>query len=161
MNSKHTHFIVAGLLATLGLAASAQSPTPAAPSAPAASALREADGRHGDPAFRQARMAQRQADLKQKLQITAAQERAWSSFTTAMKPTGAMQRLDHDALARLATPDRIDQMRAQRTARIAEMDRRGDATKAFYATLTADQKKVFDAETVRHGHRGHHGGLKG
>ena len=41
------------------------------------------------------------------------------------------------------------------------MDKRGDATKTFYATLTAEQKKVFDAESWRgrrggH-HRGHHG----
>ena len=37
---------------------------------------------------------------------------------------------------------------------MAEMDKRGDATKTFYATLSAEQKKVFDDETARRGHHG-------
>jgi Spy/CpxP family protein refolding chaperone len=32
----------------------------------------------------------------------------------------------------------------------ALMEKRGQATKAFYATLTAEQKKIFDEETARH-----------
>jgi hypothetical protein len=36
------------------------------------------------------------------------------------------------------------------------MDRRLDATKSFYATLDAEQKKVFDAESLRFAKR-HHG----
>ena len=52
-------------------------------------------------------------------------------------------------------------MRAMRSARAAEMDKRADATKTFYAALSPEQKKVFDAETAR-GHRGgghrHHKG---
>jgi Spy/CpxP family protein refolding chaperone len=43
-----------------------------------------------------------------------------------------------------------------RTARMAEMDKRADATKTFYAALSPEQKKVFDAETAR-GRHGHHG----
>jgi hypothetical protein len=43
----------------------------------------------------------------------------------------------------------------------AEMDRRGEASKAFYASLSSDQKKVFDDETRKHmagrGEHGHHG----
>ncbi|MFY8043464.1 MAG: Spy/CpxP family protein refolding chaperone, partial [Rhodoferax sp.] len=38
----------------------------------------------------------------------------------------------------------------------AEMTKRDDATKAFYATLSPEQKKVFDAESARMG--GKHGG---
>ena len=45
-------------------------------------------------------------------------------------------------------------MRELRATRMAEMDKRGDATKTFYATLSADQKKVFDDETARRGHHG-------
>jgi hypothetical protein len=33
---------------------------------------------------------------------------------------------------------------------MAEMDQRGDAAKAFYATLTPEQQKTFDASTARH-----------
>ncbi len=48
-------------------------------------------------------------------------------------------------------------MRELRATRMAEMDKRGDATKTFYATLSADQKKVFDDETARRGHHGQGG----
>ena len=156
MKFAHTHLVAAGLLAaTLGFAASAQTPATAPGAAPAAA-------HHGhrafDPAKMQERIAKRQAELKQKLQITAGQEAAWTSFTTAMKPAPRPQR-DRAAFAALSTPDRIDQMRTLRNQRIAEMDRRADATKAFYAVLSAEQKKVFDAETLRRGHHGHgHGG---
>lgn len=166
MKFASTHLVAAGLLAaTLGFAATAQT-TPTAPGAGPAAAHQ---GHRGDPAKMQERrakmqerMAQRQAELKQKLQITSGQEAAWTSFTTAMKP-GARPQVDRAAIAALNTPDRIDQMRALRNQRIAEMDRRADATKAFYAVLTAEQKKVFDAETLRRGHRGHggHGHHKG
>jgi hypothetical protein len=66
-------------------------------------------------------------------------------------------------MAALTTPERIDRMIAMRAQRNAEMDKRFEATKTFYATLTADQKKVFDAESLRfakrHGKRGFsHGG---
>lgn len=158
-----THLVAAGLLAaTLGFAATAQTP-PTAAGTPAAAH----QGHRGDPAGMQERMAKmqermvkREAELKQKLQITAGQEAAWTSFTTALKP-GTRPRMDRDAMAALSTPDRIDQMRALRNQRVAEMDRRADATKAFYAVLSADQKKVFDAETARRGHGGGHGGHHG
>ncbi|MNY56077.1 hypothetical protein D3C86_1921190 [compost metagenome] len=49
-------------------------------------------------------------------------------------------------------------MQQQRAERNAQADRRGEATKAFYATLTPAQQKTFDAQTLRHGKRhGHHG----
>jgi protein CpxP len=153
MKHVHKHIGMALLLAAAGLTATAQTTTPAPGAAPSAEA------RHGkfDPAKRLERFNQRMADLKQKLQLTAAQEGAWTQFTNAMRPTGNAQRVDREALSKLSTPDRIDQMRALRNQRIAEMDRRGDATKAFYNALTPAQKTVFDAETAKRGHRGGHG----
>ena len=144
----------AAVLAALSLGAFAQTPPPAAPGAPAAQAQQ---GKRFDPAKFQERVAKRQAELKQKLQLTAAQEPAWATWTNAMKPTGNLQRPDRDAIAKLSTPDRIDHMRALRNQRIAEMDRRADATKAFYAALTPDQKKTFDAASLRRGGKGGHG----
>jgi Spy/CpxP family protein refolding chaperone len=152
--------VATAVLATAAFAVSAQ--TPAAPATPGATASTpgaapEAKRHHRDPAKMQERMAQRQAELKQKLQLTPAQEASWSSFTNALKPSGARQRMDREALARMNTPDRIDHLRALRNARIAEMDRRAEATKAFYATLTPEQQKTFDAETLRIAQRGVHG----
>jgi len=158
---KSTHQLLAiALLAGVGFAATAQTPaaSPAGSSAaPAASESRGHDGR----ARMQQRMAKRLDNLKQKLQITPAQEGAWSAFTSAMQPSQPM-RPNRDQFAQMTTPERIDRMRELRTQRIAEMDRRGDATKTFYATLTPEQKKTFDAETLRtwgrEGSRGHHHG---
>jgi Spy/CpxP family protein refolding chaperone len=86
-----------------------------------------------------------------------------------MKPPAAadFKRPDRAEMDKLTTPERIDKMHALRTehtaAMNAAMDKREDATKAFYATLNAEQKKVFDAEHARMGahqggHRGGHGG---
>ena len=181
-NSRFTvnGLLLAGLLATAGAGAIAQ--TPAAPPSDAATTAASPPatmhggqmGRH-DPAKMEAYLARRQADMKAKLRITPAQEGAWTAFTAAMQPPA-----DKDArpasgqraeLDKLTTPQRIDKMREIRTQRMtamtALMDKRGDAAKAFYAALSPEQQKVFDAEhTMRggrdgHGGGGHHGGMGG
>jgi Spy/CpxP family protein refolding chaperone len=108
-----------------------------------------------DPAKVQARMERRQAALKAALKLTPSQEGAWTTFTAAMKPPADLmaKRPDFDALAKLPTPERIDKMKALHAQHITEMtaamDKRGEATKAFYATLTPEQQKTFDASTAR------------
>ena len=111
----------------------------------------------------------RMTELKSKLQLTPAQEGAWTKFAEAMRPAATAPRPDHEAMMKLPTPERIDQMRALHQQHTAQMDQRGEAAKAFYATLTTEQKKRFDEQTARrmtrdggmgyddhHGHRGHH-----
>ncbi len=164
------HFIAAGLLATLGLASTAQTPPPATTQGPAAHGMQVHDGRGRmmDPATRQERMQERMARrmdmLKQKLQITPAQEGAWSNYVAALKPT-LMQRPSRDEFQKMRTPERIDRMRAMRTARVAEADKRGDATKYFYMTLNVEQQKTFDEIGLRFmrgkGGRGGYGGGHG
>ena len=159
MKFAHKH-LTALALVTLGLAAGAQTAPPAAGTAPATTTTaREGHGRM-DPARTQEHMARRLDALKQKLQLTSAQEASWTAYIAALKPS--MQRPDRAEFAKLSTPERIDRMRELRATRMAEMDKRGDATKTFYATLTADQKKVFDDETARRGQQGmgghHHRG---
>lgn len=77
-------WVATAVLAALTLPALAQTQAPAPAAAQAASApARKA----GDMAQRyQERMAQRQAALKEKLKLTAAQESAWTQFTAAMQP---------------------------------------------------------------------------
>jgi hypothetical protein len=160
MKFAHKHLTALALVA-LGLAASAQTTAPAAGGSSATTPMaREGHGRM-DPAKMRERMVKRLDALKQKLQLSSAQEANWTAFVTALKPN-QVQRPDRAELAKLSTPDRIDRMRELRATRMAEMDKRGDATKTFYATLSADQKKVFDDETARRGHQGmggrHHSG---
>ena len=121
-------------------------------------------GRH-DPA----KMASRQAAMKAKLNITPAQEGAWTSFTAAMQPPAGMrarptpeQRAEFD---KLGIPERIDKMRAMRAQRTAamsaQMDKRGEATKTFYAALSLEHQKVFDTEHQKQGQHGGHWGHDG
>ena len=165
--------VLAGLLAATGASAMAQG----APTAPidAAPAYHYGEpmsrmGRH-DPAKMQAWVAKHQAELKARLKITPAQEAAWATYTAAMQPPEHMamgagptpeQRAEFD---KLSTPERIDKMRALRNQRMAEMnaamDKRGEATKAFYAALTPEQQKTFDAEHKKHGPHGGPGGKRG
>ena len=102
-----------------------------------------------DRAQMQERMAQRMAAFKEKLQLTAAQEPAWNTFTETMQPGERRARLDRSGMEQLTTPERIDRMRAMRIQRAAEADRRGEVVKTFYATLTPAQQKTFDAQTRR------------
>jgi hypothetical protein len=113
-----------------------------------------------DPARMQQVMAKHQAALKAKLKITPEQEGAWSTFTASMQPpTHMAMRPDPAEMQKLTTPERIDKMRALRGEHQAEMDKRADAVKVFYATLAPEQKKVFDAEQLRHPRE--RGGMRG
>lgn len=168
--SRFNRLVLAGLLATAGASAMAQPAPAAAP--PSGSTPQGYSGQrmgHHDPAKMQAMMAKRQADMKAKLNITPAQEGAWTSFTAAMQPPAMMgsrptpeQRAEFD---KLGTPERIDKMRALRAQRMTEMnammDKRGEATKVFYAALTPEQKKVFDTHYQKHGPYSGHGGHRG
>jgi protein CpxP len=160
MKSITKRIVIASMLAGLGMAAMAQGKPEGAPQAQPGSRMM-----HGpmDPAKMQAHMEKRAAELKVKLKITPAQEGAWTSFTTAMKPPANMaaMRPDRAAMDKLSTPERIDKMKAMRAQHDAEMDKRSDAVKTFYAVLTPEQKKVFDTERLmqgpKHGDRGDHG----
>jgi hypothetical protein len=143
--------VVAGVLAVAGGAAFAQM----------GEGMMGHEGmQHRDPAKMAQMHAKHLADLKAKLKITASQDAAWNAFTEAMKPPTDMmsKRPDRAEMDKLTTPERIDKMRAmhkeQMTAMEANMDKRAEATKTFYATLSAEQKKAFDAEHTKMGMRG-------
>ena len=168
----HRRFAATAVLAALALPVLAQQP-PAAPSAPTAAATTQ-DGRHqaGERHHgqhdkkgggkhhgnRAEHRAKHLAALKSDLQLTAAQEPAWTTFTTSMQPGERTARLDRKDMHKLTTPERIDRMRALRAQHAAEADRRGEVTKTFYAALTPEQQKTFDAKAHRGGHR--MGGMK-
>ena len=121
------------------------------------------DGMAGMGAF----TARRQAALKAKLKLSTEQEAGWSAYVSALTGAGSapmgmtgmtgMASQDRAALAKLTTPERIDRMRDMREkhheAMKQAMDKRDEATKTFYGTLNAEQKTVFDTETLRRGAR--------
>jgi protein CpxP len=170
--------VLAGLLLTLGITGCAQSGAAPMGSTAQGSAMHgERMGRH-DPAKMRAymaerteRVAKRQAEFKAKLQITPAQEAAWSAFAATMQPMAwqgqGRQGPGPQDMSQMTAPQRLDAMRAMRTQRMTEMntrmDQRDSAVKALYAVLTPEQRKVFDAETLpkRGGHHAGMGGGKG
>ncbi len=132
-------------------------------------------GRMGnmDPVKMQSMMDKRHAALKTQLKLTAAQEPAWTTFTAIMKPAPDVmnkQRPDPAEMAKLSTPERIDKMRTLRAQHMSDMtaamDKRGEAAKAFYAVLTPEQQKTFDAHAMQsmggqRGGKSGHGGMGG
>ena len=121
-----------------------------------------------DPAQMQAMMDKRHAALKAQLKLTAAQESAWTAFMVAHQPPAGMMKDKQTALAdlaKLSTPERIDKMKELRSQHMGEMtaamDKRGAATKAFYAVLTPEQQKTFDAASMmgQGPGKGRHGGM--
>lgn len=160
------HAYVAALLATSAAMVAAQ---PAPPAGGPGQGAGQPMGMHAmgehhmgqrDPAKMQAMMAKRQEALKAKLKLSPEQEGAWATYTAALKPPTdkPMARPDRAELEKLSTPERMDKMRTLRNehhaAMTAQMDKHAEATKAFYATLNADQKKVFDAESFKGAGRG-------
>ena len=95
------------------------------------------------------RHMQHLAELKSKLNLQATQEPAWNSFTQSMQYPAQMVRPERASFEKMTTPERLDMMQAMKAQRDAHMQQRAEATKTFYASLSTEQKQVFDQETAR------------
>ena len=115
---------------------------------------RSKPGMHGMHGMDHAKMAERMKrhmqHLKAELKLSAEQEAAWTTFATGMKPPARPPRPDHAEMEKLGMPERLDKMKEMHQKRhdmhMAEMEKRHAVVKTFYAVLTPDQKKVFDAK---------------
>ena len=99
-------------------------------------------------AFAQARDA---GELHAALHLTEAQEANWRAYQMALESDPVQQARHSSAqmmMSSLPTPRRIDLLDANMQADLEVMHRQGEATKAFYATLSPEQQKVFDRETL-------------
>lgn len=133
----------------------------------------DAQGRHGHAltqeqraakvaehkAKRAERIAKHQQALHDSLKLTAAQEPAWTAFVSATTPTFAHPAVDRAALAQLSAPERMEKRLELHKQHLAKQEARLAAVKTFYAQLTAEQKKTFDA--AAHRMHGRHGGHRG
>jgi hypothetical protein len=102
----------------------------------------------------QQRMQKRLDDQKQRLNITAAQAGAWQAYADAVTlppppPPGGPMAQGPDEWRKLATPERLDRMRAMRESHNARADRQDVAVRNLYAALTPEQQKTFDADFSR------------
>ena len=106
---------------------------------------------------------QHMEDLKTVLRLRPDQEAALAAFAASHEPQRIEMRLPgstddpKDGPKTLTTPQRLEQMSKHEDAMRAAQAKRRDALAKFYAALSPDQQKVFDALQRLQGPRGHGG----
>ena len=140
-----------GALTGVAFAQTLQSAAPPHAAAPQGDAAQMHDGRR-DP-------AQRGDRLRQMLKLTANQEPALQTWLAATAPKSRDHKGERAKVQAMTTPQRLDYQLANAAKREAGLKTRADATKRFYATLTSEQKAVFDAMPMMRGRgdKGHGG----
>lgn len=118
-------------------------------------------GQRGAMRERAARMFEdRQIVLHERLELTSEQEAAWQRYTEKMKPAAGHELPDARTDEQLSAPARLEAALAAMKAHQDRMAERLAAVKEFYAVLTPEQQKIFDAEfhppLKRFGHHHRH-----
>lgn len=158
MKKFHQH-LLAGVI-TLGLGASAVAADTLVCEDMAPMMRGQGQGRMAqlDPAKRaewmKARMDRHHAVLHDKLKLNAEQEVAWKAFIAGAQPPMTGMLPQRAEMAKLSAPDRAEKMLEFMQSRQAFMAARLVELKKFYALLTPEQQKVFDAERMGP-HRGY------
>jgi leucyl aminopeptidase (aminopeptidase T) len=107
-----------------------------------------------DPAKMEKYHEQHLATLHDKLKLTAQQETAWKKFAAVNPMADKAARPDFDEMDKLTAPQRLEKGLEHMKAMEAKMTEHLAALKEFYAALTPEQQKTFDAQTPHHGMRG-------
>ncbi|RFC32206.1 MAG: LTXXQ motif family protein [Candidatus Nitrotoga sp. SPKER] len=103
-------------------------------------------GKGGDYA---AHFDNRMSALHTALQLTTNQEASWTEFLNKIKPV-KMEKPASQDWKNLSTPDRLDRRLNYVKAHEIKMTEHAAAVRAFYDTLTQDQKSVFDKQFQTH-----------
>ena len=90
--------------------------------------------------------------LNKKLNLTPAQQSAWTNFSSEMlklaqERAQAMEKwksADHSKLRDMSTPDRLERMADRMRTGAERLSRLAGGTKTFYAELSPEQKTIFD-----------------
>lgn len=89
--------------------------------------------------------------LHNDLQLGPSQQSAWQAFQQSYRVDPQDMARERDAEQRMPAmtgPQRMDLAISMAEQDLAGMRRRGDALKAFYATLSPQQQRVFDRDTL-------------
>jgi Spy/CpxP family protein refolding chaperone len=141
-------------LGAAGVALAQDAPPPPPPPAHGPMAHPDHAGRWGEH-----KRGEHERLLHDALALRPDQEAAWTAFKASMEPTPEAQarrqawaqeavdrkdgpRAEH---AHLTTPERLDKMAARMAERQAAFQRHAAAVKTFYAVLTPQQQRTFDA----------------
>lgn len=160
MNKSIKHIVIGATMSVMALgsfgAIANEAASQGGPGAKARHAHMSAEGHHKrmDPAKFQEKMAQRQAELRQKLNITSAQEPAWNAFTASMTPPERGQRPDRAEMDKLTAPERMEKRLQGMKQMEAHMTKQLNSMKTLYSQLTPDQRAVFD-ESMKMGRKHH------
>ena len=97
--------------------------------------------------------------LHSDLKLNASQEPAWNEWSGKMKserPAWKEKRKEFEAWANLPVIERMEKKLEFAKQHVGKLEERLAATKAFYATLSDEQKKIFDKQFAfsRHGRGG-------
>ena len=93
--------------------------------------------------------------LHSDLQLSPSQEGAWTAYQQSLQidPRDyARQRDAQNRMPGLTGPQRMDLAISMAEQNLDGMRQRGDALKAFYATLSPQQQKTFDRDTLPTGY---------
>lgn len=93
-------------------------------------------------------MAQMSKELHDKLKLNADQETAWKTLVETMKPPAGRMPPDFGELEKLTAPERMEKMMERMKLHQEAMGEHLAAMKTFYSTLSPEQQKVFDTETL-------------
>lgn len=102
------------------------------------------------------RMEQRQKQLHDALKLAPEQEGAWKKFADSMQPGGRKLQDTPANWRSLTAPERAEKMLDLAKRHQERMAEHVAALKEFYATLSPEQKKIFDEY-----HSGPRGGRRG
>ena len=159
----HRRLIWALAPAALALATFASAQPPGPPPGPGGGpVIRMMHGGPGGPdmkAMHEAMMKQHLEDLKTVLRLRPDQEAALQAFVAAHEPH--MMEMRHEAGPPAAapkpmtTPERLAEQARREQAMAAEHEKARAALARFYAALSPDQQRVFDAlQRLQGGHMG-------
>lgn len=84
--------------------------------------------------------------LHDTLKLSAQQEVAWNKFKASHIPPNKSARPDAAEMEKLTAPQRLEKGIERMRALEAKMTEHLAALKEFYATLTPEQQKLFDAK---------------
>jgi periplasmic protein CpxP/Spy len=95
------------------------------------------------------------ATLHDKLKLTAQQDPAWKKFASVTPTPDKFARPDPAEMAKLNAPQRMEKGLEHMKAMETKMTEHLAALKEFYAVLTPEQQKIFDAQMPKFGEHGH------
>lgn len=104
---------------------------------------------------------QHYAMIHDKLQLNAEQEKAWTNYMSAIdKQAHAWKPLHRAELEKMTAPERMQAMLDRMKQHETRLSDQLLALKTFYATLTPEQQRIFDRESIPVPPRHRHGPIR-